>query len=48
MDTPQYRKFADEWYMSPDSYMGSETFGKWVAGEVDTLDRLVKDFGLRK
>lgn len=48
IDTPQYKKFAAEWYMSPDSYMGPETFGKWVAGEVDTLDRLVKEFGLRK
>jgi tripartite-type tricarboxylate transporter receptor subunit TctC len=48
MDTPQYKKFAEEWYMSPDSYMGPETFGKWVAGEVETLDRLVKEFGLRK
>ncbi|MBI1727485.1 MAG: tripartite tricarboxylate transporter substrate binding protein [Candidatus Rokubacteria bacterium] len=48
IDTPQYKTFAEEWYMSPDSYMGPETFGKWVAGEVDTLDRLVKEFGLRK
>ncbi|MBM3219434.1 MAG: tripartite tricarboxylate transporter substrate binding protein [Candidatus Rokubacteria bacterium] len=48
MDTPQWKKFADDWYMSPDSYMGPETFGKWVAAEVDTLDRLVKEFGLRK
>lgn len=48
IDTPQYKKFAAEWYMSPDSYMGPETFGKWVAGEVDTLDRFVKEFGLRK
>jgi tripartite-type tricarboxylate transporter receptor subunit TctC len=48
IDTPQYKKFAEEWYMSPDSYMGPETFGTWVAGEVETLDRLVKEFGLRK
>ena len=48
IDTPQYKTLAEEWYMSPDSYMGPETFGKWVAGEVDTLDRLVKEFGLRK
>ncbi|MBI3634999.1 MAG: tripartite tricarboxylate transporter substrate binding protein [Candidatus Rokubacteria bacterium] len=48
IDTPQWKKFADEWYMSPDSYMGPEQFGKWVAGEVDTLDRLVKEFGLKR
>ena len=48
MDTPQWKKFAEEWYFAPDSYMGPDRFGKWVAGEVDTLDRLVKEFGLKK
>jgi tripartite-type tricarboxylate transporter receptor subunit TctC len=48
MDTPQWKKFAEEWYFAPDSYMGPEQFGKWVAGEVDLLDRLVKEFGLKK
>jgi tripartite-type tricarboxylate transporter receptor subunit TctC len=48
MDTPQWKKFAEEWYFAPDSYMGHDRFGRWVAGEVDTLDRLVKEFGLKK
>jgi len=48
MDTPQWKKFAEEWYFAPDSYMGPDRFGKWVAGEVDTLDRLVKEFALKK
>ena len=48
METPQWKKFAEEWYFAPDSYQGPDRFGKWVAGEVDTLDRLVKEFGLRK
>ena len=48
MDTPRWKKFAEEWYFAPDSYMGPDRFGKWVAGEVDTLDRLVKEFGLKK
>ena len=48
MDTPQWKKFSDEWYFAPDSYMGPDRFGKWVAGEVDTLDRPVKEFGLKK
>ena len=48
MQTPQWKKFAEEWYMSPDSFMGHEQFGPWVAGETATLERLVKDFGLRK
>lgn len=48
MDTPQWKKFAEEWYFAPDSYLGHDRFGKWVAGEVETLDRLVKEFGLKK
>jgi tripartite-type tricarboxylate transporter receptor subunit TctC len=48
MDTPQWRKFADEWYMSPESYQGSAEFTRWVSGEVATLEQLVKEFGLRK
>jgi tripartite-type tricarboxylate transporter receptor subunit TctC len=48
MQTPQWRKFAEEWYMSPDSYQGPAEFGPWVAAEVGTLDQLVKEFGLKK
>jgi tripartite-type tricarboxylate transporter receptor subunit TctC len=48
MDTPQWKKFSEDWYMSPDSYMGPGEFGKWVAGEVGTLEQLVKEFGLKK
>ena len=48
MEQPKWSEFAAEWYFWPDSYMGPEQFGKWVAGEIDTLDRLVKEFGLRK
>jgi len=48
MQTPQWKKFAEEWYMSPDSFMGHEQFGPWVAGETATLERLVKDIGLGK
>ncbi len=48
MDTPQWKKFAEEWYFSPDSYMGSEPFARWVAGETELLDHLVKELGLRK
>ena len=48
MDTPQWKKFAEEWYFWPDSYQGPERFGSWVTGEVATLERLVKEFGLRR
>jgi tripartite-type tricarboxylate transporter receptor subunit TctC len=48
MDTAQWRKFAEEWHFAPDSYQGPQDFTRWVAGEVATLDALVKEFGLRK
>jgi tripartite-type tricarboxylate transporter receptor subunit TctC len=48
MDTPQWKKFSEEWYFAPESYMGHEQFGRWVTGEVETLDRLINEFGLRK
>jgi tripartite-type tricarboxylate transporter receptor subunit TctC len=48
MQTPQWKTFAEEWYFAPDSYMGPDRFGPWVAGEVETLDRLVREFGLKK
>ncbi len=48
MDSPQWKTFAEEWYMSPESYQGPADFGKWVAGEVTTLEQMVREFGLRK
>lgn len=48
METPQWQKFAQEWYMAPDSYQGPEEFTRWVAAEVETLERLVRELGLRK
>jgi tripartite-type tricarboxylate transporter receptor subunit TctC len=46
MDTPQWKTFAAAWYCAPDSFMGPEAFGQWVASEVDHLDRLVTECGL--
>ena len=48
METPEWKKFAEEWYFRPDSYQGTADFTKWVSGEVATLERLVKEFGLRQ
>jgi tripartite-type tricarboxylate transporter receptor subunit TctC len=48
MDTPGWKKFAEEWYIRPDSFLGPDRFGPWVASEVATLDRFVKEFGLKK
>lgn len=48
METPAYKKFAEEWYMPPDSYMAYEQFGPWVRGQVSLIDRYVKEFGLKR
>jgi tripartite-type tricarboxylate transporter receptor subunit TctC len=48
LESPQWKKFSEDWYMSPESYQGPEQFGRWVAGEVAVLEQLVKEFGLRK
>jgi len=47
LETPEWKMFAEEWYFRPDSYQGTADFGKWVHGEVATLERLVREFGLR-
>jgi len=47
-ETPTWKKFAEEWYLRSDSYMGPDKFGSWVAGEAATLERFVKEFGIRK
>jgi tripartite-type tricarboxylate transporter receptor subunit TctC len=46
IETPDWKKFADEWYMRPDSFMGPEPFGPWVREQVRILDTYVKEFGL--
>jgi tripartite-type tricarboxylate transporter receptor subunit TctC len=48
METPAWRKFAEEWYMRADSYQGPDKFGPWISTEVNTLDHFVKEFGLKK
>jgi len=47
-ETPSWKKFAEEWFMRSDSYLGPEKFASWVAGEAATLDRFVKEFEIRK
>jgi len=47
-DTPQWKAFLEQWYMRADSFLGPEQFGPWVREQVDIMDRLVKEFGLKK
>lgn len=48
METPEWKKFADEQYLDPESYLGPEKFGAWIASEVETLRAFMKTFGMAK
>jgi tripartite-type tricarboxylate transporter receptor subunit TctC len=47
-ETPGWKKFAEEWYIRSDSYMGPDRFGAWVAGEARTLEQFVREFRIRQ
>jgi hypothetical protein len=34
--------------MRPDSYLGPDRFRTWVDGEIEAIERFVKEFGLKK
>ena len=48
MDTPEWKKFAQDQYLDPESYMGPEKFGAWIASEVETMRKFMKTFGMTK
>lgn len=48
METPDWKKFAEDWFFAPDSYMGPDKFSPWVAGEVETMKKFMKTFGMVK
>ncbi|MCX5909770.1 MAG: tripartite tricarboxylate transporter substrate binding protein [Deltaproteobacteria bacterium] len=48
METPEWKKFAEEQYLDPESYMGPGEFPKWIAGEVETMHQFMKTFGMVK
>lgn len=47
METPEWKKFAAEGYIRPDSYMGPEAFGPWVKDQVKIMTTYVNEFGLK-
>ncbi len=47
-ETPEWKHFLEQWYMRTDSFMGPAQFGPWVREQVDAMDRMVREFGLRK
>jgi tripartite-type tricarboxylate transporter receptor subunit TctC len=48
MDTPEWKKFEQEQYVDPDSYMGPDEFPKWVKSEYETMRKLMVELGMLK
>jgi len=47
-DTPEWKKFADDQYLDPESYMGPDKFPAWVNSEMGTMRNFMKTFGMVK
>ena len=47
-ETREWKNFLEQWYMRTDSYLGPEQFGPWVREQVGVMDKMVKEFGLKK
>lgn len=48
MDTPEWKKFADDQYLDPESYMGPDKLQAWVTSEMGTMRNFMKTFGMVK
>jgi tripartite-type tricarboxylate transporter receptor subunit TctC len=48
MQTPEWKKFNEEQYANPDSYMGGPQFKTWVEGEMKNMVAFMKEFGIIK
>jgi len=48
METPDWRKFSEEQYLDPESYMGPDKFAPWVNSEMETMRNFMKTFGMVK
>ena len=48
MGTPDWKKFADEQFLDPESYMGPDKLPKWVTQEMETMREFMKTFGMVK
>jgi len=47
-ETPEWKKFAQDQYLDPESYMGPDKFAAWIASEVETMRNFMKTFGMTK
>jgi tripartite-type tricarboxylate transporter receptor subunit TctC len=48
METPEWKKFAEQQFLAPDSYMPPEEFSPWVKKEAETMGKFMKTFGMIK
>jgi tripartite-type tricarboxylate transporter receptor subunit TctC len=48
MDTPEWKKFAEDQYLDPESFLGSDKLQAWVAPEMETMRNFMKTFGMVK
>ncbi len=48
MQTPEWKKFNQEQYADEASTLAGPEFGRWVDGELKTMQRLMKEFGILK
>jgi putative tricarboxylic transport membrane protein len=47
-DTPEWKKFADDQYLDPESYLGPDKMQAWVTSEMVTFRDFMKTFGMVK
>jgi tripartite-type tricarboxylate transporter receptor subunit TctC len=48
METPEWKKFAEDQYLDPESYMGPDKLKAWVSSEMETMRNFMKTFGMVK
>lgn len=48
MQTPEWKKFNQEQYADEASTLAGPEFARWVEGELKTMQRLMKEFGILK
>ena len=48
METVEWKKFAEDQYLDPESYMGPDKLPAWVNSEMETMRNFMKTFGMAK
>ncbi len=48
METPEWKKFAEDQYLDPESFMGPDKLPAWVNSEMETMRNFMKTFGMAK